>query len=218
MENGFDAKEASDLAGSRHEQESSASRGPHEEEHGFDGHRHGIEDDQGGICPQGEAEASDAIDAVLADASPEKRAEIIAEIREMRWKGCLPPPESFNKYPDWVQREIVELAKQGADNTSAIIESSIRLDSDQSNRLDKLVEIERKQMTIAQVGTIAVNLALVVGASFAAACGQQAAAAAMVGGLAVVNVATLTVGRSRKTRKGDSELVPDKPEQELSEE
>lgn len=53
----------------------------------------------------------------------------------MRWKGCLPPPESFNKYPDWVQREIVELAKQGADNTSAIIESSIRLDSDQSNRL-----------------------------------------------------------------------------------
>lgn len=48
----------------------------------------------------------------------------------MRWKGLLPPPESFNKYPDWVQREIVELAKQGAGNTSAIIESSIRLDSD----------------------------------------------------------------------------------------
>ena len=136
----------------------------------------------------------------------------------MHWKGRLPPPESFNKYPDWVQREIVELAKRGADNTSAIIESSIRLDSDQSNRLDKLVEIERRQMTIAQLGTIAVNLALVIGASIVGALGQQAAAAAMVGGLAAVNVATLTVGRSRKTRKGDSELVPDKPEQELSEE
>ncbi len=136
----------------------------------------------------------------------------------MRWKGRLPPPESFNKYPDWVQREIVELAKRGADNTSAIIESSIRLDSEQSNRLDKLVEIERRQMTIAQLGTIAVNLALVIGASIVGALGQQAAAAAMVGGLAAVNVATLTVGRSRKTRKGDSELVPDKPEQELSEE
>lgn len=136
----------------------------------------------------------------------------------MRWKGLLPPPESFNKYPDWVQREIVELAKQGADNTSAIIESSIRLDSDQSNRLDKLVEIERKQMTIAQAGTIAVNLALVIGASYAVACGQTAAVVAMVGGLAVVNVATLTVGKSSKPRKRDSELVQDKPEQVLSEE
>lgn len=218
MENGFDAKEPSDLAGPRHEQESSASSGPHEEEHRLDGDRYGIEGDQGGICPQGGAEASDAIDAVLADASPEKRAEIIAEISEMRWKGCLPPPESFIKYPDWVQKEIVELAKRGAHNTSAIIESSIRLDSDQSNRLDKLVEIERRQMMIAQLGTIAVNLALVVGASFAAACGQQMAAGAMVGGLAVVNVATLTVGSLRKTRKGDSELVLDKPEQESSEE
>lgn len=134
----------------------------------------------------------------MADASPEKRAEIIAEIRETRWKGMLPPPESFNAYPEWVQREIVSLAKQGAENTTAIIESSIKLDAEESARLDKVVETDRSQIMVAQVGTIVINLALVCAAAIAAALGQNVSAAAIIGGLAVVNVATLTMGRSAK--------------------
>ena len=112
-------------------------------------------------------------------------------MRETHWKGMLPPPESFNAYPEWVQREIVGFAKKGVENTEAIVRSSIELDNEESRRLDELVETDRRQMHIAQIGTIAINLALVVGAVILGICGQAIPSGAMVGGLAAVNVATL---------------------------
>lgn len=140
---------------------------------------------------------------VFAEATPQERAEIIAEIRETRWRGMLPPPESFNAYPEWVQREIVSLAKRGAENIEAIIESSIRLDASESDRLDRLVEADRKQVTAAQLGTIAINLSLVAAAALAAWRGESASVGLIIGGLAVVNVATLTIGKSSQGGKED---------------
>lgn len=191
MDNETGDEVVSDMAGTRHEQEDQADCKVDNEKHGLYANGDCLPNDQEGICHEGEGPTGGSIDAVLPEASSERSAELIAGIRETHWKGLLPAPDSFNAYPDWVQHEIVELAKRGVENTTEVVESSIVLDNEESKRLDALVETDRRQMRIAQIGTITINLALVVGAVILGVCGQTIASSAMVGGLAAVNVATL---------------------------
>lgn len=191
MDNETGDEVVSDMAGTRHEQEDQADCKVDNEKHGLYANGDCLPNDQEGICHEGEGPTGGSIDAALPEASSERSAELIAGIRETHWKGLLPAPDSFNAYPDWVQHEIVELAKMGVENTTKVVESSIELDNEESKRLDALVETDRRQMRIAQIGTITINLSLVVGAVILGVCGQALASSTMVGGLAVVNVATL---------------------------
>lgn len=94
-----------------------------------------------------EEELASKVDAIV-DAIPveELRAMITSEIvaKGERWVGLLPDPDSFNKYPEFAQRQMV------AWNDASII--------DASKREDKLVDAAIKQAKVGQGLSFVLNL------------------------------------------------------------
>lgn len=87
-----------------------------------------------------------------------------------------------------------------------LIHKAIELDAAESARLDKVIEADAKQIPLAQVGTILLNLALIVGAVVMGAMDKAAVAVSLVGGLAAINAMTLYVGNnSGKEAKSDKQ-------------
>lgn len=78
------------------------------------------------------------------------------------------------------------------------------LDEAESARLDKVVETDSKQIRLAQLGTIILNLALIIGAVVLGLFDKTVVAGALIGGLAVINAMTLYVGGKTGERdRGD---------------
>ncbi|WP_087202710.1 hypothetical protein [Collinsella sp. An271] len=134
------------------------------------------------------------IDELYEDASAERRAEIIAS---RYWSGILPPPDEFNQYPIDVQKMIVEWADESQKAQNAIVKSAIELDKAESKRLDDASDTDASQIVRAQRGTIALNAMLIIGAVILGALGQAVSCGALIGGLAVINVATLYASKNK---------------------
>ena len=92
---------------------------------------------------------------------------------------------------------IVEWADESQKAQNAIVKSAIELDKAESKRLDDASDTDASQIVRAQRGTIALNAMLIIGAVILGALGQAVSCGALIGGLAVINVATLYASKNK---------------------
>lgn len=203
MDNGDRNEGNAALAGPGQEPEGQSDDGLRKDGLEEDGHRQGGEDHRRALRAKGAEEVAEEYEV----SSPERKAELITEFR---WVGMIPHPDDFAKYPVEVQKKIVSWADDAVAQQDEIVRSAIEMDRAESARLDRAVETDARQIVTAQIGTIVLNLALIIGAIWTGLSGNTAATGFLVGGLTAINVMTLLAPRRDKEGGTSTEKGNDK--------
>lgn len=203
--------ELHDMAEPRHELLDEKASSHIEEGNGTDGDRAGRTEDDATSRAREEESLSEASGSALSeygeyhDAVPDNPADLLAV---SMWSAPLPHPADFKDYPDYVQRDLMELRKMEVmrqlDRQDAITNAAIERDKEESLRQDALVAAEVKQAPVAQVGALVLNGALVLVMGAAVVTGQTDAMAPLVTALLGVNAMGLFISLRGARNKSDN--------------
>lgn len=131
---------------------------------------------------------------------PESVAEealgVVAIEKQLGWAGLLPDPDSFAKYPEYVQRSMV------AWNDAQIL--------DDSKRMDRLVDTAAKTVSREGVFTFVLNLvfALLAFAGFIITGSMASYGMLAIPGISIA----VNVAQKSRERKAGNEFPPNREE------
>ena len=188
------------MAESRHEPLDQKASGQFEGSNGTNGDRTGSTEDDATSRAREEESSSEAGGDALSeygeyhDAVPDNPSDLLAV---SMWSAPLPHPADFKDYPDFVQRDLMELRKMEVmrqlDRQDAITNAAIERDKEESLRQDALVAAEVRQAPIAQIGALVLNAALVLVMGAAVWTGHPDAVTPLVTALLGVNAMGLFI-------------------------
>ena len=197
-----------DMAEPRHESLDTAAQGCIEGDDRTDADRKGNAQDDAASRTEEEVGISQTGDSSLeevgeyTDAAPDDPADLLAV---SMWSAPLPHPADFKEYPEFVQRELIEIRKtevmRHQDRQDEIVRAAIERDKEESQRQDALVASETRQAPVAQIGALVLNGVLVLTMTGSVVLGRTDALPPLVTALLGVNAMGLFVSLRGATKK-----------------
>ena len=114
------------------------------------------------------------------------------------WRGQLPHPDDFQKYPPEIQDKIAEWADLAAKRNDALARTAMELDVADSKRMDAYAEMDGRQIPRAQWMTFGLNFMLLLALLLSVLKDSDTGMWTSVGSLVFMNAANMYIRWSKR--------------------